>query len=110
MSTQNKTSARVVCGELVRNFLMATPEQIQESRKLLEAQWDSEGECGSCGWHALLYEHDVEDCDIAEALDGDGILRLGCRSKDDEDRWSHRGVKICIRPNTEISHGGTPAK
>ena len=88
---------------------MATPEQITEARKTLEAKWDDEGQCGSCGWHALLYEHDVEDCDIAEALDGDGILRLGCRSKDDEDSWNHRGVKICIRPNaaSETRRGQT---
>ena len=78
---------------------MATPEQITEARKTLEAKWDDEGQCGSCGWHALLYEHDVEDCDIAEALDDDGILRLGCLSKNDEDRGSHRGVKIYIRSN-----------
>jgi len=86
---------------------MATPEQITEARKTLEAKWGQEGECASCRWHALLYEHDVEDYEIAEALDGDGILRLGCRSKDDEDRWNHRGVKICIRPDTKAQSRGT---
>ena len=61
--------------------------------------FNQEGDCASCGWHALLGEHAVEDGDIADALDGDGILRLGCLSKNDEDRGSHRGVKIYIRPN-----------
>ena len=78
---------------------MTTPEQITEARKTLEAKWNQEGDCASCGWHALLGEHAVEDGDIADALDGDGILRLGCLSKNDEDRGSHRGVKIYIRPN-----------
>lgn len=78
---------------------MTTATQITEARKLLESKWDQEGECASCGWHALLGEHDVEDYDIAEALDGDGFLRLGCLSKNDEDCGSHRGVKIYIRPS-----------
>lgn len=40
---------------------MATPEQITEARKTLEAKWNQEGDCASCGWHALLSEHAVED-------------------------------------------------
>lgn len=78
---------------------MATKQQIDGARSMLAAKWDSEGACGSCGWHGLLSEHDVDDCDIADALDGDGILRLGCVTKNDEERWGHRGVKICIKTN-----------
>jgi hypothetical protein len=77
----------------------ATSGQIAEARKLLELKWNQEGACASCGWHALLGEHDVEDLDIVEAIDGDGVLKLKCLSKNDEDQWNHRSIKICIRPN-----------
>ena len=76
---------------------MATTEQIKEARTLLESKWDSEGICGSCGWHALLYEHNVSDDEIEEALDNDGgWLFLTCVSKDDDDSYSHRGIEIMI--------------
>lgn len=75
----------------------ATNDQIQEARKILESKWDSEGDCSSCGWHALLGEYDIEDSDIADCLNNaNGILYLGCLSED-EDNWGHRGTKICIR-------------
>ena len=54
------------------------------------------GDCASCGWHAALSEHEIEDVDILEALNHDGILRLGCLNKDDEDRWMHRDVRVNI--------------
>ncbi len=76
---------------------MATPEQIQAARELLQQKWMREGECGSCGWHALLSEHDVEDFEIEEALDGSGILEISCVSRDDDESWGHRGVKIDLR-------------
>lgn len=76
---------------------MKTQEDVLRARKILEDKWDDEGECGSCGWHACLYEHGVEDWDIAQALDqGKGTLELTCVSKDADDRYSHRGVKIFI--------------
>lgn len=71
--------------------------RIDAARKRLEELWDSHGTCDSCGWHAALYEHNVSDADILEALTTDkGILHLSCKNKDDEDRYSHRGVKIFI--------------
>ena len=70
-------------------------EGIELARKTLEAKWDSEGECASCGWHAALWEHSVDDWEIEEALNNGGILELSCIS-DDEDSWSHRGIKIEI--------------
>lgn len=76
---------------------MITPEEITEARKTLEARWDDEGDCGSCGWHACLYEHNVTDLQIVKALETEGgILTLGCLNQDDKDSWNHRGVSICI--------------
>lgn len=75
---------------------MATLEQITAARALLEQRWNAEGACGSCGWHAALYEHDVDDAMLAEALDNDdGVLRMPCQS-DDGDAYSHRGVRIRV--------------
>lgn len=75
---------------------MATPDQIAAARALLQQRWDSEGECGSCGWHAALYEHDVDDSMLADALDNEaGLLRLTCLSED-EDAFSHRGIRIRV--------------
>jgi hypothetical protein len=74
-------------------------EKIAAARAKLEAKWDDEGDCGSCGWHACLYEHHVSDEDIQSALEDDaGWLHLSCISKDwDEgDRCSHRGIKVYI--------------
>ena len=74
------------------------PEEISNGWQVLRKKWDSEGQCLSCGWHALLSEHEVEDVDIKEAVESDGILYLECLSKDDEEhRHSHRGIKINLR-------------
>lgn len=71
--------------------------RVAEARKILEQKWDLDGDCGSCGWHAALYEHDVSDADIEWALESNkGVLELSCVSKDDEDCCTHRGVKIDI--------------
>ncbi len=76
---------------------MATQEQVAAARKRLEQKWENEGDCCSCGWHAALYEHRVEDWEIANALDANkGILELTCQSKDADDRYSHRGVTVII--------------
>lgn len=76
---------------------MATPEQIAAARVLLEQRWDAEGSCGSCGWHAALYEHRVDDSMLADALDNTGgVLRLSCQSDDDEESFRHRGVRIRV--------------
>lgn len=75
---------------------MSTPEQIAAAWQRLRDKWGAEGACNSCGWHGLLYEHYVEDDDIAEALDSDGILRLSCVSKYTDDPSMHRGVRIFI--------------
>ena len=82
----------VACEEM-----MATPEQIAAARATLEARWDSEGDCGSCGWHAALYEHRVSDVMLAGALDNEnGLLRLACQSDDRDDADMHRGVRIRV--------------
>ena len=70
---------------------------VANARARLEAKWNNEGDCGSCGWHACLYEHYVSDEDIEHALkDDNGWLYLICVSKDDEDACTHRGIKIYI--------------
>lgn len=71
-------------------------DRIKKARELLNARWPEAGECRSCGWHAALYEHDVTDDEIREALDDDGVLQLICMS-DDEESFRHRGVKISVR-------------
>lgn len=79
--------------------MTTTTDRIAEARKILEAKWDAEGECRSCGWHASLFEHDVEDEDIEWALEHDnGILDLPCVSNNYEDSDTHRGVQINILP------------
>lgn len=42
--------------------------EVQKARKILEDKWMAEGQCGSCGYHAMLGEHDVCDEDIEHAL------------------------------------------
>lgn len=96
-------------GDVMRPFGAPAGQHdaIAEARARLEAKWDAEGDCGSCGWHAALYEHNVEDSEIAEALEKNGgILELSCVSKDDDDSASHRGVKINIAAPPEQSAAG----
>lgn len=76
--------------------MIITQEMINAARKVLEEKWQEEGECQSCGWHAALYEHNVEDWEIMSAISTDGILELSCLSRDFEDTYDHRGVKIKI--------------
>jgi hypothetical protein len=77
---------------------VALQHDVTSARQMLEDRWDAEGHCRSCGWHAALYEHDVTDSDIAEALASfGGILQLGCRSKDADDNDLHRGVRVNLR-------------
>ena len=76
---------------------MATKEQIARGHEILKQKWDSEGSCDSCGWHACLYEHYVDDADIIDAIDNnEGVLMLSCKNYEDGDPVGHRGVKINI--------------
>ena len=105
------TSAPDFPDEIIRRAAM-----IKLGREELESKWSDEGCCNSCGWHAALYEHGVEDWEIIEAVQGDGVLKLGCASKDDEDTDTHRGVKVRLsgtkdlfnRPQSEASALATP--
>ena len=68
---------------------------IDEAIALVRQRWDEEGACGSCGWHAALYEYG--ELAYAITIDKrDGCIRLPCLSDDAEDAWSHRGVRIWI--------------
>lgn len=83
------------------------PALAAAARAVLESKWDADGDCRSCGWHAALYEHEVDDSDILDALQNrNGILELSCVSKDADDPTSHRGIKIDIKP---VGHP-TPAE
>lgn len=76
---------------------MATKQQIEAAKDILSKSWENSGACASCGWHALLTEHEIDDEIIEEALDDyNGILKLTCQSKDCEgdERHYHRGVEI----------------
>lgn len=75
---------------------MVTKSQIDAARADLVSRWDSEGYCGSCGWHAALYEHHVDDDDIAEAMENGGRLELGCQNYEYGDPVDHRGVIIVL--------------
>lgn len=68
---------------------------IETAKSILEYKWDREGGCNSCGYHACLYEHRVDDMDIRDALMYNGILHLPCYS-DDENSDRHRGINIRI--------------
>ncbi|WP_407307878.1 hypothetical protein [Acinetobacter sp.] len=70
---------------------------IEDAKSVLIGRWCNEGACSSCGWHALLGEHDVTDEDIQDALDNGGVLRLSCLNKDDEQAELHRGITISLR-------------
>ncbi|RJO66948.1 MAG: hypothetical protein C4523_10675 [Myxococcales bacterium] len=72
------------------------PETIAKARAELERRWDGEGYCGSCSWHAALYEHDVTDDDLAEAIRNGGRLELGCQNYEYGDPHDHRGVTIIL--------------
>lgn len=73
-----------------------SPETIAKARAELERRWDAEGQCASCGWHAALYEHDVDDEDLADAIQHNGRLELGCRNHEYGDPYDHRGVVIIL--------------
>ncbi len=75
---------------------MPTDEQVAQARKRLEEQWDQQGGCDSCGWHALLGEYYLDNLDIRYALEDGGTLRLPCLSKDDSQADLHRGVRVYI--------------
>lgn len=64
----------------------------------IKKQWDSDGECRSCGWHASLSEYDISE-NLTIDMDK-GEIRLPCRSKD-ENGSGHRGVKIYFNFSTE---------
>lgn len=66
------------------------------ARQRIEENWEDIGACASCGWHALFSEHGVDDSDIEQALSTDGEMELLCQSSDvdDDDRYSHRGVRF----------------
>lgn len=66
---------------------------IDEAMDLIRRRWDAEGACQSCGWHAALDEYG----DLRDAFDINRHkrrLELSCLSKDTDDAWSHRGVRI----------------
>ena len=62
----------------------------EEALKYIEDNWDSQGECRSCGWHASLHEHMLEVSDLDELIK-DGKLWLPCQNPEDQ---GCRGVTI----------------
>lgn len=65
---------------------------IEEAIELVRRKWNDQGACASCGWHAALEEYG----DLRQAIDIDEArhrVELSCLS-DDEDAYSHRGVRI----------------
>jgi hypothetical protein len=64
----------------------------EEAIEIVKKEWENQGSCASCGWHALLYEYDLEfDIDINEKKKR---IELPCHTDDDENRIDHRGVRI----------------
>jgi hypothetical protein len=68
------------------------------AREILNEKWPFEGECKSCGWHGELYEYNVSDEALSNALKNGGILRLPCLNTE----CNHsRGVSIRINCRLE---------
>ncbi len=65
---------------------------LDEAIELVTRKWSSNGECASCGWHAALYEYGG----LTDTIHINTVrqrVELPCLS-DDEERSSHRGVRI----------------
>ncbi len=64
-----------------------------EAYKRFEEDFKKNGECQSCGWHALWSEHYVEAWEIIHAVEkNNDVLELPCASKDKDEDDDHRGV------------------
>lgn len=66
----------------------------QELEQALEKAHEENGYCQSCGWHASF--HDMEYEATGEIIDGKQEWEGSCQSKDDDDRYSHRGCYIYV--------------
>ena len=80
-------------------------EEEEVIRKLKDI-WDEDGECQSCGWHAVFYE--VRDQLFDQILDCKGEnckkqgfceINIPCYSDDYEDADLHRGSYLYIPMN-----------
>lgn len=75
-----------------------------QERRVLEfvrKQWDAEGACCSCGWHASLSEYGHDDEDITSVMEINVSRKRAefqCLSKDADDAGLHRGVRIYLPP------------
>jgi hypothetical protein len=61
----------------------------EELESIARREWGAQGECASCGWHASIEEYDLTRLSVSN-----GRIELPCLSKDDDERWNHRGVRI----------------
>lgn len=76
---------------------MTTPDEISAAFDRLESRWDEQGGCRTCGFHAQLAEHDVDETDILWAMNHcDGQLRLSCQAIGDNEAWPHPGPVVYI--------------
>jgi hypothetical protein len=67
---------------------------IAQAIKLIEDNWNNIGMCSSCGYHASLHEHGIQDYEIENALKDDGVLELLCQNEDGGS--DHRMIKIYL--------------
>ena len=69
---------------------------LEEAKAKLAAKWDGEGQCSSCGWHATIGEHEIDDEDILSAINTNrGVLKLSCVNKNGYEGC--RGIKIDLK-------------
>lgn len=64
---------------------------IEKIKEICEREWDKQGMCASCGWHDGISNYDLEDAEVNEEKQR---IELCCHSKNDENCWAHRGVRI----------------
>jgi hypothetical protein len=72
---------------------------VKLARQRIEENWDDIGACRSCGFHALLREHNLDDYEIENALNTDGMIELLCQNEDGGS--DHRGIRFNLN---ELEH------
>lgn len=60
------------------------------TKEEMEKAHSDNGSCGSCGWHAMFWEHDYERTDQLSPVE----YHDTCKNSEGEDTSDHRGCYI----------------